>query len=341
VALAEVEALAMTAALVGYDPAVSDGAFTFGGTGTLLYGAKIGLEKALPGVRRSGVRTPPVLVCSERAHYACLTVANWLGIGEEQVVLVPTTDDNQMRVDDLRNVCTTSWPAAAGSPALSPRWGRRMRSGWTILPHARTRDELVSEHQLGYVPHVHATVIGYGACSTTTTSSRIPLASGMQVRSLAGTTRRIRHLAPADSIGVDFHKTGFAPYVSSVCCCVTPAISYLTRPEEDTPHLPVGRPHFGDRRNDARGNGRSRRLRPASVQTRGLQAPLGHRQHGRGTREQLEGHAATTVLNGDNSARSRCSRLSDVTRSACPNRSAAIGLPLSVLATTITIGSSS
>jgi glutamate/tyrosine decarboxylase-like PLP-dependent enzyme len=72
VLLAEVEALAMTAALVGYDPSKADGVFTFGGTGTLLYGAKIGLEKAVPGVRREGLRTPAVLVCSTRAHYACL-----------------------------------------------------------------------------------------------------------------------------------------------------------------------------------------------------------------------------------------------------------------------------
>src|SRR5438128_147499 len=97
VALAEVEAIAMTAALVGYDAAIADGVFTFGGTGTLLYGAKIGLEKAVPDVRRSGLHQPAVLVCSDRAHYACLTVANWLGIGEENVVAVPTTDDNQIK----------------------------------------------------------------------------------------------------------------------------------------------------------------------------------------------------------------------------------------------------
>src|SRR5678815_1709020 len=62
VALAEVEAIAMTASLVGYDPATSDGVFTFGGTGTLLYGAKIGLEKAVPGARRRGLRAPAVPV---------------------------------------------------------------------------------------------------------------------------------------------------------------------------------------------------------------------------------------------------------------------------------------
>jgi hypothetical protein len=31
--------------------------FTFGGTGTLRYGAKLGIEKAVPGVRRDGLRT--------------------------------------------------------------------------------------------------------------------------------------------------------------------------------------------------------------------------------------------------------------------------------------------
>ena len=70
VSLAEVEAIAMTASLVGYDPAAADGVFTFGGTGTLLYGVKIGLEKAVPDVRRKGLRTPAVIVCSDRAHYA-------------------------------------------------------------------------------------------------------------------------------------------------------------------------------------------------------------------------------------------------------------------------------
>ena len=38
----------MTAELIGYDPAQAGGVFTFGGTGTMLYGVKIGLEKACP-----------------------------------------------------------------------------------------------------------------------------------------------------------------------------------------------------------------------------------------------------------------------------------------------------
>src|SRR5262245_43923003 len=49
VSLAEVEASALTARLVGYDPQQAGGLFTFGGTATTLYGVRIGLEKACPG----------------------------------------------------------------------------------------------------------------------------------------------------------------------------------------------------------------------------------------------------------------------------------------------------
>jgi len=90
--VAEVEAVAVTADLVGYDAETAGGVFTFGGTGTLLYAAKIGLEKAFPGTRKKGVSEPAAIVCSDQAHYACLTVANWLGLGEENVVRVPPND---------------------------------------------------------------------------------------------------------------------------------------------------------------------------------------------------------------------------------------------------------
>src|SRR5436305_1236422 len=81
---AEVRVASMAARLVGYDPAMAGGVFTFGGTGTLLYGLKIGLEKALPGTLECGMRGsaeaspsqsqgPPVVLCSQQGHYACTT----------------------------------------------------------------------------------------------------------------------------------------------------------------------------------------------------------------------------------------------------------------------------
>ncbi len=98
---AEVRAVAMTAALVGYPPAEAGGLFTFGGTGGVLYGLKIGLEKALPGSAIHGLRDSAVVLTSSQSHYCCLTAAAWLGIGQDGVVAVPTGPDNAMRIDAL------------------------------------------------------------------------------------------------------------------------------------------------------------------------------------------------------------------------------------------------
>src|SRR5690348_14458410 len=46
ISAAEERVVAMASDLLGYDPESSGGVFTFGGTGCLLYGVKVGLEKA-------------------------------------------------------------------------------------------------------------------------------------------------------------------------------------------------------------------------------------------------------------------------------------------------------
>src|SRR6185503_5019507 len=103
VALAEVEAVAMSAALMGYDPARASGVFTFGGTGTTLYGVKVGIEKALPGAMHSGVGDGAAIFASDASHYCRYNIAGWLGLGTHSLVTVPTDLRNAMRVDILRD----------------------------------------------------------------------------------------------------------------------------------------------------------------------------------------------------------------------------------------------
>jgi glutamate/tyrosine decarboxylase-like PLP-dependent enzyme len=300
----------MSADLVGYDPAQAAGVFTFGGTGTLLYGAKIGLEKAVPGAGRRGLTSPAVLVCSDRAHYACLTVANWLGLGEDQVVLVPTTDDNQIRVDalaaQLRNLVTDGRRIAC----IVATMGTTDAFGLDDLAAVvRVRDELVREHALEYTPHVHAdAVIGWAwSVFNDYDFEQNPLGFRHRtVRALAGTSRRIRHLGLADSLGVDFHKTGFTPYISSALLLRNGRdFAYLTRREEQTPYLfQSGAHHPGRYTLETTRAGSGPLAALANLRlfgVRGLQALLGHVvSMAEELREQLEGHASTTVMNGDN-----------------------------------------
>ena len=83
-ALAEASVAAMVARLVGYDAEQSAGVFTFGGTGTTLYGVKLGIEKAFPDAMDNGVRGDGVILASAQSHYSRLNVAGWLGRDQER-----------------------------------------------------------------------------------------------------------------------------------------------------------------------------------------------------------------------------------------------------------------
>ncbi|MCP4119485.1 MAG: STAS domain-containing protein [Desulfobacteraceae bacterium] len=95
---AEVEVSGMCASLLGYDPIQAAGVFTFGGTATIFYGIKMGIEKALPGTFRDGIRQDVKLICSDAAHYAKLNALGWLGLGTKNLMTVPTDNDNSMNL---------------------------------------------------------------------------------------------------------------------------------------------------------------------------------------------------------------------------------------------------
>jgi L-2,4-diaminobutyrate decarboxylase len=310
VLVAEVEALAMTSALVGYDPPQSGGVFTFGGTGTMLYAGKIGLEKAVAGAGRSGLRTSAALVCSDRAHYSCLTIANWLGVGEDNVVSVPTTDDNQMQIDALSRAISDVLASQRSIACIVATMGTTDAFGLDDLEAiVRVRDEAVRDHGLDYVPHVHADAVIGWAWSVFNDYDFETNELGFRhrtLRALAGTSRRIRHLGLADSLGVDFHKTGFTPYISSALLVRTSRdFEYLARRDEQTPYLFQSGTHHPGRytlETSRAGSGPLAALANLRLfGIRGLQALLGHIvSMAEELREHLEGHAATTVMNSDN-----------------------------------------
>ena len=71
--------VAMTSKIIGYDPEQSGGVFTFGGTGTTLYGVKLGLEKACPATVENGTPEDAVVFVSDIEHYCATSM--WVGEG--------------------------------------------------------------------------------------------------------------------------------------------------------------------------------------------------------------------------------------------------------------------
>lgn len=310
VALAEVEAVAMTNALVGYDPDGAGGVFTFGGTGTLLYAVKIGLQKALPDSRSVGIREPAVLICSDQSHYACLTVANWLGLGEQQVLRIPTDDANEIRIDALEHTLREVLGGGQRVAALVATMATTDAFGLDDLQAMRQlRDRLVSELQLDYVPHLHAdAVIGwawsvFNSYSFADNPLHFPPRT---VRALAGAQRRIKHLPLADSIGIDFHKTGFAPYISSALLTRSKEdLNLVARAAETMPYLfQSGHLHPGKVTLETSRSGAGPMAALANLRLfgrRGLQSLLGHLVTvAEQLREHLESQSCISIANRQN-----------------------------------------
>lgn len=239
---AEVRVASILARLVGYDPAQSGGVFTFGGTGTMLYGVKIGLEKALPGTFAKGNSGRAVILCSQQSHYACSTVAGWLGIGQENVIRVRSTRDNAIDVAACEAAAREQLAAGKSIAAIVATMGTTDAFGIDDLAglHAM-RERLVADFKLPYQPHLHAdAVIGWAwSVFSDYNFAANPLGfRGRTVRALAAAVSRIRHLGLADSLGVDFHKTGFAPYISSLFLLKDRAdFAAIVRQRETMPYL--------------------------------------------------------------------------------------------------------
>lgn len=217
---AEVRVASMVARMIGYDPARAGGLFTFGGTGTLLYGVKIGLEKACPGTLQRGAHGPAVVLASQQSHYACLNVAGWLGIGQENVIRVPTHSDNSVDLAALDAAARQAIAEGNRIAAVIATMGTTDAFGLDDLAGVHAlRERWVEELQLDYRPHLHAdAVIGWAwsAFNEYDFAANALEFRGRTLRALAAAQNRIRHLPLADSLGIDFHKTGFAPYISSM-----------------------------------------------------------------------------------------------------------------------------
>ena len=308
-ALTEAAVAAMSARLVGYDTEQSAGVFTFGGTGTTLYGVKLGIEKAFPDAMDNGVGPDGVILASAQSHYCRLNIAGWLGLGEKNVVEVPTHLQNDIRIDRLDAAARAAIDQGRRIVALVATMGTTDAFGVDDLDAVvNLRDRLVDDYDLDYTPHVHAdAVIGWAwSVFNDYDFERNPLGFRPRtVRALAMACRRISKLHRADSIGIDFHKTGFAPYISSLFLVRDRAdLQLLVRGRDEMPYLfQSGERHPGVFTLETSRSGSGVLAAYANLHLfgrTGLRVLLGHLvEMAESLREHLEGHDSMTVLNND------------------------------------------
>ncbi len=310
VALAEVEMVAMTARLIGYVPERASGVFTFGGTGTTFYGIKVGLEKALPGSMEEGIREDVVVFASDCSHYCRYNIAGWLGLGSKSLITIPTDLRNSMDMARLREHAVAAVKSGKKIAAFIATMGTTDAFGLDDLKAiVALRDELVITFDLPYSPHVHADAVIGWAWSVFNDYNFEDNPLGFRpktIRALAGAGQQIRHLSLADSVGVDFHKPGFTPYISSLVLFKDgDDLTLLKRPQEQMPYLyqfGEHRPGMYTMETSRSGTGVLAALANMKLFGKeGLQVILGHIvEMAELLSENLQGHACTTVLNREN-----------------------------------------
>jgi len=308
---AEIQSIAMLSDLVGYDPQQSGGLFTFGGTGTILYGCKLGIEKILGGKgMQEGIREDFKIFSSDVSHYSRLNVAAWLGVGTKNLIAIPSTSNNEMSLSALEEALRASLGRGEKVAAIIATLGTTDAFGiddLTAIVHLR--NELAEEYGLDYVPHIHAdAVIGWAwSVFRDYDFDDNPLGfHARTLRSLTDSLERIESLQLADSIGIDLHKTGYAPYISSVILIKDRgSFALLSREPEQMPYLyQVGHHHPGIYTLECSRSGAGALAALASMTLLGKQGYrvlIGHNvEMAEMLRERLERHGCIQVLNDYN-----------------------------------------
>ncbi len=157
------------------------------------------------------------MLVSDCGHYACRTVAVWLGIGQDHVVAVPSHSDNSIDLKALEATAGDVLQSGRRTAAMVATMGTTDAFGIDDLEEMHAlRKKLVDELSLPYLPHLHADAVIGWAWSVFNDYEFLQNSLGFRgrtVRVLAAVHRRMQHLQLADSVGIDFHKTGFAPYI--------------------------------------------------------------------------------------------------------------------------------
>lgn len=242
-ARAEIETISMVSRLAGYDPQKSGGVFTFGGTGTIFYGCKVGLEKALGGRGNfEGIKEDLKIVASQSSHYSHLNVASWLGIGTRNLVLIPTNQQSEISLSLLEEYLRKAFEEGTKVATILATMGTTDAFGIDDLGAiVRLRDRLATEYELEHPPHIHAdSVIGW-IWSVFRDYDFSENSLGFRQRTLSAlheSVQRISTISKADSFGVDFHKTGYVPYISSAFLVKDRRdLALISREPEKMPYL--------------------------------------------------------------------------------------------------------
>lgn len=218
--LTEQKVIKSIAEYIGWDKENAGGVFTWGGKATTMYGIKFGLKNCSPNSATQGVKEDVIVLSTKAGHPSHISDSEWLGIGTLNIIRLETDESSRV---DLREMERTIRKAVKSGRKIAAI----IISGGTtndmivdpIADVVNLRDRITEELGLEYVPHLHVdAVVGfpwvffkdYDFKKNTLNIDKKALDRISKI------IMSLKDLYMADSFGVDFHKVGFCPYISSI-----------------------------------------------------------------------------------------------------------------------------
>ncbi len=217
---AELESGGILANLAGWEAAKSGCVYTYGGSGCWTYHLKYALTRVLPDSRKKGIRTDAKVICSQQAHYTMLNSTDWTGLGMDNIILIKTDrDTNAMDTRHLEEVlkkCQTE-----KIPVVSVVCTMATTDANAYDPVEAVRklvDKYPNPEGYGKTLLYCDSVIGWSWIAFKNYNFKSnPLGFSEEVLPyIEKNYNAIKGIFFADAFAVDFHKTGFSPYISSV-----------------------------------------------------------------------------------------------------------------------------
>ena len=216
---AELETAGMLSNLFGWDPVKAGCIYTWGGGGCWTYGLKYGLTRVLPNSRKAGVRTDAKVICSQQAHFVQKNASDWMGLGSDNIVHVRTdVDTNQMDVVHLEEILKDFQANKIPVATIVCTMGTTDASA--IDPISKVReimDRYPNPEGYGKSILYADAVVGWSwVYFATYDFENNPLGFSDRILPiLKQNGQALKEIMCADAVGIDFHKVGWAPYVSS------------------------------------------------------------------------------------------------------------------------------
>ena len=244
----ELEVTKYISDIVGWKWEHSFGVFTFGGKATNLYATKIALTKACPETMDTGCeKNKYFMITSENAHPCHYEVCNWLGMGKNNCIEAKCNLDGRINIEKTEKIICEN--IENGKIFLGFNLNGGSTNELTIDPIKKISElnrKIVNKYKLNYIPHIHVdSVLSWVYLFFNNYDYNVNLLNieDKHLKKIKSLNKKVQEFQYADSLGIDFHKTGFCPYISSLFIFKNKRDFYSLNPDKE---ISLERLHYGN-----------------------------------------------------------------------------------------------